>query len=239
MLPEMPWKEEPAVQKGWEQLVQEIERRTGIRSDGDTLEEKMEFLDSKFETRGFSAFGSHIDLALAFLLATGRLCLGQLHQVIEDQPEAATFFGDIEAGAVEMLSLCAQTAFDPLIGPAVAEFAQFGYDPNLLTQKGDRLVHLAAGGGKTEMVRALLSIGADPNLLDNKGLTALHHVLSSDTHPVSKRAIANILVACGASMDIETQAGVSPRQMAQGLGWDVLAGAPTRRISAPGSRRFS
>lgn len=239
MLPEMPWKEEPVVQRGWERLIQEIESRTGLRGDGDTLEEKMAFLDSKVESRGFSAFGSHVELTLAFLLATGRLCLVQLHEVIEEQPDAASFFGDIESASIEMLALCAQTAFDPLMRPAVAEFARFGYDPNQATSQNDHLLHLAAESGRLEMARALLAIGAHPNLRDPRGCTALHRVLSSDLPQLAMREMAQALVDCGASLEAVSEQGVSPRQLLVSLGWNRMAASPPKSLPASGSRRLS
>lgn len=239
MLPEMPWKKDPIVQKGWERLIKEIESRTGIKGDGDTLEEKMEFLDSKVESRGFSAFGSHIELTLAFLINTSRLGLSQLHEVVEEQPEAIQLFGDLETASIEMLAICAQTAFDPLMRPAIAEFAKFGYDPNQATRHNDRLLHLAVEAGRVEMANALLAIGANPNEVDGKGMTALHRLLYSDVHRLPMRAMAQTLIDCGASLDVSCVAGVTPREMLSNMGWDHLAGSVNRRLSASGSRRFS
>lgn len=239
MLPEMPWKKDPVVQKGWERLIKEIESRTGIKGDGDTLEEKMEFLDSKVESRGFSAFGSHIELTLAFLINTSRLCLSQLHEVVEEQPEAIQLFGDLEAASIEMLAICAQTAFDPLMRPAIAEFAKFGYDPNQATNSDDRLLHLAVEAGRMEMSNALLAIGANPNELDGNGLTALHRLLSSEIHRLPMREMAKTLIDCGASLDLPSSAGITPREMLLNMGWETLACTVNRRLSASGSRRFS
>lgn len=239
MLPDMPWKKEPVVQRGWERLIQEIESRTGLRGDGDTLEEKMIFLDSKVEARGFSAFGSHVDLALSFLLATGRLCLLQLHEMLEEQPDAARFFGDIEAASIEMLALCAQTTFDPLMRPAVAEFSRLGYDPNQPTSQNDRLLHLAAESGRLEMVKALLAIGADPNLRDAHGFTALHRLLSSDLPKLSMCELIRDLIDCGASLDTVSLQGITPRELLVSQGLNHLAPSSPRSLPAMGSRRTS
>lgn len=219
MLPDAPWKQEPAVQRGWARLIQEIEVRTGLACDGDTLEEKMEFYDSQVQSNGLSAFGTHVDLALAFLLSTGRLCLAQLHDVIDQQPEAAAYFGDPEVASLEMLALCAQTTFDPLVVSAVSEYARFGYDPDAITKSGDRLLHLAAETGRIEMVRSLLAIGANPNAPDKEGMTTLHRTLLSDLPRLEMRQIVQTLVSCGAAVHVVSHSGLSVASILSSLGW--------------------
>lgn len=239
MLPDLPWKKEPTVQLGWERLIQEIEARTGLPCDGDTLEEKMEFYDSMVQSNGLSAFGSHVDLALAFLLSTGRLCLEQLHEVIEQQPEAAAYFGDPEVASLEMLALCAQTTFDPLVVSAVSEYARFDYDPDAMTQSGDRLLHLAAESGRIEMVRALLAIGANPNACDREGNSALHRVLLSDMAQLPMREMTKTLLACGASSLAVSGSGMLVEDILRSMGWTGLANAPLAPQPSRGSYRPS
>lgn len=239
MLPNVPWKQEPVVQQGWERLIREIEARTGEASDGDTLEEKMEYYDAKIHARGLSALGSHVDLTLAFLLSTGRLCLAQLHEVVLSEPGAACYFGDPEVASVEMLALCAQTAFDPLAVSAVQGYAAMGYDPDSSTLRGDRLVHLAAESGRLEMTKALLVLGADPNARDASGNTALHRVLASELPALLMRDTAKTLIRCGASTKAVNLSGMSVENLLVSMGWNQMAQVGTLTLPCPGSLRLS
>lgn len=234
------WTHEPEVKKGWEKLIELIESRTGKRSEGETLDEKMDFYNEQVQERGFAAFGSQVDLTLAFLVATGRLPLTNLRQVVEDQPEATALFGDPEQAGLSMLALCAQTTFDAMNAQAVAEFAQCGFNPDGLTDQQDTVLGLAAANGRLEMVKALLAIGANPNAVNQKGQTPLLQVLNSPQLPsMTRRAISQILVESGALLDIADQQGLSPRKALEHWKWIKLTDQSHRNLMAPGSSRPS
>lgn len=234
------WTQEPDVKKGWERLIELIESRTGNHSEGETVDEKMDFYNDQLQKRGFAAFGSQVDLALAFLVSTGRLPLTQLKQVIEEQAEAAAFFGDPEQAALSMLALCSQTTFDPMTASAVAEFAQCGFNPNGLTEKQETILGLAASHGRLEMVKALLAIGANPNAVNQKGQTPLLQVLNSPQIPsIIRRAISQILVESGALLDIADEQGLSPRKALEHWKWTRLQSQSHRNVMVYGSSRPS
>src|SRR5947209_4388158 len=62
---------------------------------------------------------------------------------------------------------------------AVGELLRSGVSANARGQWRQTPLMVAAWGGNTEMVRALLEAGADPNAQDDTGSTALVHAMET------------------------------------------------------------
>jgi ankyrin repeat protein len=75
-------------------------------------------------------------------------------------------------------------------GPAVQELLEAGADPNRQDRFGRSPLHLAAEGGRPEIVTLVVAAGADPRVLDKDGGSARDHA--------STEAVAKMLDRLGA-----------------------------------------
>jgi len=74
-----------------------------------------------------------------------------------------------------------------------------------IDSNGDTLLHIAAMLGDERTVTLLLKAGQDANCLGDMGYTALHYAQRN-----GNRAVAEILVANGASTNIKNEFGQTP-----------------------------
>ena len=79
-------------------------------------------------------------------------------------------------------------------------------------------LHAAAAGGRMEACRLLLRSGADPNVKQHGGLTALMTAAVANN-----RALAELLIARNANVDLRNDEGKAAADVAAGLGNMELA----------------
>jgi hypothetical protein len=91
----------------------------------------------------------------------------------------------------------------------IASLLQQGLPANLLNEKGDSLLMLAAYHGHPELVKLLLQAGADPELRNDRGQTPLAGaVFKGDV------ATVQVLLEHGAAVDGRMADGKTPLMMA-------------------------
>ena len=83
-------------------------------------------------------------------------------------------------------------------------------------------LHIAAGSGSTEVVRALLDGGAALNKKDLSGCSPLHWAAARPDE--DGFAVAQLLLERGARDDIENEMGKTPQAWAERCGNDPVAG---------------
>jgi ankyrin repeat protein len=108
---------------------------------------------------------------------------------------------EIRANYSDLLNYQSEDTFEPI-------------DPlTYLDSGGDALLHIAAMRGDIRTVSLLLDAGIDPNITGDMGNTALHYACS-EQHD----GIVELLIAHGASMDIQNEFGSLPERPERGNG---------------------
>lgn len=97
----------------------------------------------------------------------------------------------------------------------VRSLIEAGADVNMRNHKGQAALHCAAKAGFADIATLLLEHGADANALDAQGQTPLAALLRSTVKDKSRLlAVARLLVAAGANLDLTDQRGQTAKQIA-------------------------
>ncbi|KAK9829005.1 hypothetical protein WJX72_003366 [[Myrmecia] bisecta] len=84
-----------------------------------------------------------------------------------------------------------------------------------LNKDGMAPLHLAASLGYTVMVKSLLELGSNKDCRDKDGGTALHHAAAAGgPNPTDRLAVLDLLIGCGASLELPNKDGRAPMHVA-------------------------
>ena len=87
----------------------------------------------------------------------------------------------------------------------------------IITKKGEKMLHLAAKEGSSYCTEYLLENGAKPNLVDKNGNLPIHralkYVIENYSRSIEKNLVNLLLTYSSRHLDIKNREGISPREL--------------------------
>lgn len=138
-----------------------------------------------------------------------------------EQGDIKTVIEQMDSGiSVEILDLDGNT---PLIRASflgcvdlVDRLVGRGANVNAFNDIGYSALHFAAQEGYKSLAEILINGGAKVDALDANGNTPLSNAIYYE-----KEELVKLLIAAGASLDLPNQHGVSPRELAESMGFSI------------------